>query len=1856
MAYNIPQKLEDNIRAIRLAIAHHEGSKTLTYADITALQKYSGFGGIKAILYPYGPRPEWEAYGATKADLQIYDSIISLHDLLKEHFQESEYKAIVDSLRSSVLTAFYTPEIVASTLFEVLKAQGIGPKRLYEPSAGSGVFITEAIKAFPDLKHITAVEKDVLTGMVLTAINENLIINSKTQIAGLEDTPKEERGKYDLVVSNIPFGNFSVYDPDYDDSNLTGRIHNYFFAKGLEKLSDGGLLAYITTDAFLNSRSNEPARQYLFQRADFLAVTVMPHNLMKDTGNTEAPNHLLIVQKNTGKEKLSREELQLCGVSNQQNKFGQYFLNNFIAAHENVILGNIRMPGTNQYGKPTEVIWQDGDLNQISSPLHSLLSSQLSARLNLKLLRKAQTEGLPQREKEGKKLTYLPMPESKQATAPVQLGLFDSGPAENYGRASAYVNELDESVIEKATVRIIGTIRTTDNPGHEAVVLLTARRHKSNSFVYKLYSNLKELHPLPANWMDARLLGNQIAFVTRELAQYAHSFKHEGDRTLSHIFSFEEKAPEPLATLKTYYKKDTLVLHNDKIGRIEKPDTEFKRAVFRELPSQSGKAFYEMYIPLRDLYLEISYREFSGSAVSDRERQELNDQYEALITHFGILNSVENRKRISEDRAFGLTVLSSLERREGDRFVKADILTQTIVHQKEHFTTDNPAEALAHCLNEIGAVDLELIAGVMGLSEPEVVRHMGDHIYLNPHTSQWETVDKYLSGNVVEKLRQAQAAAERNPENIQFQRSLDAITNVQPERIPFELLDFNLGERWIPMRFYEEFATKLFEQKTQVVYFHSLDSFTVSTGNNLKVNREYAVTTKSGRTTYGNKLLEHALENTAPFFTYEVKVGDKTVRVADNEAIQLAHEKIEQIRSGFNDWLQELPDTEKKHLTDLYNDTFNCYVLRKYDGSHLTFPGLDKKGLGIDDLYFSQKNATWRILQNRGALVDHEVGLGKTLTMIVSAQEMKRLGIAFKPMITALKANVGQVAEAYRIAYPQAKVLAPSESDFTPKRRLRLFNEIKNNNWDAVIVTHDQFGKIPQSPQVQVKILQKELENVELDLHLIKNADGEITKKMLKGLEIRKKNLTGKLAKIVAEIEKKKDREITFEQMGIDHLFVDESHKFKNLTFTTRHNAVAGLGNIQGSQKALNMLFAVRSLQEKFNADLCVTFLSGTPISNSLTEMYLIFKYLRPKEMERQQIQNFDSWAAVYARKTTDFEFSVTNEIIAKERFRHFIKVPELALFYNEITDHKTARHINLQKPELEEYLINIKPTPEQVEFTQKLIQFARTGDGKLIGRGKLSLEEDKARMLIATNYARKMAVDMRLIDPLKYSDHPNNKINECARRFAEIYHKSTPHKGTQLVFCDIGTPGTTGFNIYQALKDVLVKDFGIPSHELQFVHDWQKRKPELFEKMNSGQIRGLIGSTDTLGTGNNVQAHIVALHHLDTPWKPSELEQRDGRGARQGNHVARQYYDNKVQKFIYAVEQSLDNYKFNLLKNKQTFIFQIKNSELSVRRIDEGAADDKTGMNFSEYIAILSGDTTLLTKSRLEKQIAVIESLKLAHYREAIHSQHQVDSLKREKKSKVEILEKLSSDESHLKAHLGYNKDGSKANPVQLSGITSTDSESIGKRLIELYKEWRPSNEAQPTEKIGELYGFDLFIRRQREIYENEGLFEYRYCNSFYASRAETGIKYTFNKGSPNTDNPKLAARHFLNAIDRAESLKGKYNKELRELESEIPKLQQLMKKPFQREKELQEMKKELSMLERQIALNIQQQQLKQHGDSIETSEMESSTISPVLATDSTTPLSKGAHRSIEMAGNTSEKWQQKTFATMRRNRRFKL
>ena len=888
---------------------------------------------------------------------------------------------------------------------------------------------------------------------------------------------------------------------------------------------------------------------------------------------------------------------------------------------------------------------------------------------------------------------------------------------------------------------------------------------------------------------------------------------------------------------------------------------------------QAQKA--QLYIDLRNTYERLYAYEAEKQEENEMLRRHLNTYYDEFVMRYGCLNARQNVKLLMMD-ASGRNMLA-LERSEGGTMVKADIFDRP-VSQETAVAAESPEEALSTSLNLYGGVNLPYMESICDMPQADMLEALKGRVFYNPLAEGYEIADRFIARNVVQKAADVEEWISGHGEHgmlPQARESLEALKEAMPEQIPFEDLDFNFGERWIPTGVYAAYMSRLFDTDVRISYSESLDEYSVACGHRtMKITDEFLV--KGYYRHYdGMHLLKHALHNTCPDMMKKVGEDENgnDIKVRDSEGIQLANAKIDEIRNGFTEWLEEQSPEFKKRLTDMYNNKFNCFVRPKYDGSHQKFPELNLKGLGITDLYPSQKDCIWMLKQNGGGIADHEVGTGKTLIMCVAAHEMKRLGLVHKPMIIGLKANVREIAECYRTAYPNARVLYASEKDFAASGRVRFFNDIRNNDWDCIIMSHDQFGKIPQSPELQQRILQAELDTVEENLEVLRSQGKDVSRAMLKGLEKRKFNLQAKLEKVEHAIKSRTDDVVDFRQMGIDHIFVDESHQFKNLTFNTRHDRVAGLGNSEGSQKALNLLFAIRTIQERTGKDLGATFLSGTTISNSLTELYLLFKYLRPKELERQDIRCFDAWAAIFAKKTTDFEFNVTNNIVQKERFRYFIKVPELAAFYNEITDYRTAEDVGVDRPDKNEVLHHIPPTPDQEYFIKQLMEFAKTGDATLLGRLPLSETEEKAKMLIATDYARKMALDMRMIDP-EYEDHPDNKASHCARTIAEYYRKYDEQLGTQFVFSDLGTYQPGGWSVYTEIKRKLVEDYSIPAHEIRFIQECksEKSRKAVIEAMNEGYVRVLFGSTSMLGTGVNAQRRAVAIHHLDTPWVRHEV------------------------------------------------------------------------------------------------------------------------------------------------------------------------------------------------------------------------------------------------------------------------------------------------------------------------------------------------------------------------------------------------
>ena len=1867
MAFNRKQKLRDNIEAIRTAFILDRENRTATTEERAILQRYCGFGGLKCILNP--AKELTDAVRWAKSDLELFAPTVELHRLIRENSKdETEYKRFVDSLKASVLTAFYTPKEITDTIADVLADYSVRPARMLEPSAGVGVFVDSMLRHSPNA-DVMAFEKDLLTGTIL----RHLYPDQKMRTCGFEKIERPFNNYFDLAVSNIPFGDIAVFDPEFQRSDSFGRrsaqnaIHNYFFLKGLDAVRDGGIVAFITSQGVLNSTKTS-VRDEMFRQAHLVSAIRLPNNLFTDNAGTEVGSDLIILQKDLKKTEMSQDERLMTVI--QTDTKTDLTDNAYFIHHPERIVHTMAKLDTDPYGKPAMVYLHEGKTEGIAGDLRRMLDEDFHFRLVMRLY-----SGSIQRSRMEEKVTVpkeaerpvvtqgtvfsqttetptekpQPVEEKPEIEPPqrqekaVQLSLLDL-----WGMTEE-VSQQPKTAKKKKTAKKAVTAKNTQ-PKPKVTVTPTAPTAKPtmenkevkadntpkpadpddiyatldwetnppiNGF-YEMMMDLtperrKELRELARQHNEKQVATEKAEVKTApetpreqprqeealpEVAATPAATDTPSEAATSLFPELEAEKPKeevidlsPRAYHRTpemHLREGSLVADRSRrtVGYLK--DITPYGATFQPLDLkgyQKEKAL--LYVSLRDAYERLYRYESNSHEENVPWREHLNTCYDEFVMRYGNLNAKQNVKLVMMD-AGGRDILS-LERAENGKFVKADIFDRPVSFSVEsHVNVGTPEEALSASLNKFGTVNLDYMKTITDGTEEELLTALQGRIYYNPLVTGYEIKDRFIAGNVIEKAERIEAWMGENPESgcmPEVKQALDALKDAEPPRIAFEDLDFNFGERWIPTGVYSAYMSHFYSTDVKIAYSPTLDEFSVACSHkNFKIWDEFCV--KGYYRSYdGMSLLKHALHNTCPDMMKSIGKDEhgNDIKVRDSEGIQLANAKIDEIRNGFTEWLEEQSPQFKERLTTMYNRKFNCFVRPKYDGSHQTFPDLNLKGLasrGIRSVYPSQMDCVWMLKQNGGGICDHEVGTGKTLIMCIAAHEMKRLNLAHKPMIIGLKANVAEIAATYQAAYPNARILYASEKDFSTANRVRFFNNIKNNDYDCVIMSHDQFGKIPQSPELQQRILQAELDTVEENLEVLRQQGKNVSRAMLKGLEKRKFNLVAKLEKVEHAIQSRTDDVVDFKQMGIDHIFIDESHQFKNLTFNTRHDRVAGLGNSEGSQKALNMLFAIRTIQERTGRDLGATFLSGTTISNSLTELYLLFKYLRPKELERQDIRCFDAWAAIFAKKTTDFEFNVTNNVVQKERFRYFIKVPELAAFYNEITDYRTAEDVGVDRPHKNEILHHIPPTPDQEYFIKQLMEFAKTGDATLLGRLPLSETEEKAKMLIATDYARKMALDMRMIDP-HYEDHPDNKASHCAKMIAEYYQKYDAQKGTQFVFSDLGTyqPGD-GWNVYSEIKRKLTEDYGIPASEVRFIQECKidKARKAVIDAMNAGTVRVLFGSTSMLGTGVNAQKRCVAIHHLDTPWRPSDLQQRDGRGVRAGNEIAKHFAGNNVDVIIYAVEKSLDSYKFNLLHCKQTFISQLKSGAMGARTIDEGAMDEKSGMNFSEYMALLSGNTDLLDKAKLDKRIASLEGERKSFNKGKRDSEFKLESKTGELRNNTAIVEAMTKDWDRFAAAAKTDKDGNRLNMLKVDGVDSADEKVIGKHLQEIAKNAATGGLYKP---VGEIYGFPVKVISERMMRDGLEFTDNRFV-------VEGNYKYTYNNGHLAMADPVVAARNFLNALEKIPSAIDQYKAKNEVLKKEIPQLQAIAGKVWKKEDELRQLKSELAALDRKIQLEL--------------------------------------------------------------------
>ena len=1721
MAYNKKQKLQDNIEAIRTALQLEKEGRAATEAEREVLRKYSGFGGLKLVLNPIDAKSINDEKVWKVGDRPYIADTLRLHDVLKENSKDDrQYRDYVQSLKNSVLTSFYTPQPIIEGIAKVFKEQGVEVKQMLDPSAGIGKFGDAFKGEYPDVK-VSAFEKDQLTGLILKALNPQDSIT----VDGFETVKAEQKGNFDVVTSNIPFGDIRVFDTDYAKGSeaqrdATKAIHNYFFLKSLDMAREGGFVAFITSRGFMDSPSNNGIREEISKNARLVGAFRLPDGMFRDEAGTDVGSDLVVLQKYTGYDKsLDPDTQAFCEVDNgfkamSGEDYSDIALNahwwkSMMAPDSEAIVATKWEKGTDPYGKPTLVFTHDGGMEGIAKQLSEYFKRDL----------------------------YSDYVEYYKTNAPkVEEKEFAS-----VEKGEKVVNEQAQVQCQKVSAE--QTVKPMEQQGVKQTVQPKTQEAPVQLDLFSMWDAIEQ-----------------------ETVQ--QTVEQEQSKST-------EKAPK----------------------------------------KTKDEQRMDLYYQIRDAYEELYDTEAQTREEQPEMREKLNQVYDEFVEKFGHLNERKNARVIMNDQK-GRDVLA-LENAEGKNFVKADIFSRPVsfvAYEISH--VDTPEDALFASLNRYGKVDLEYMAGITGKTEQQLTEELKGRIYYMPN-GDYEISSKVLSGNVYDKLayvddaiQMVQAQMEQDAEEGKTeQNDIDprivplleetkaALEQSIPQQIPFDDIGLQFGERWIPVSYYEDYISKLFDTNIEIHYAEHIDEYSLKAENryNLKIREEYCV--RGEYKDYdGMALLSHAFHDTTPDIQKCVGSDDdgNDIKAPDMEKIQLANAKIQEIREGFTEYLTNLPKEKRDELQEMYNRKFNCFVKAKYDGSHQTFPGIDMKALAssrfnVKDIYKSQKDCVWMLLQNGGGICDHEVGTGKTLIMCMAAHEMHRLGLANKPMIIALKANVAEIATTYQAAFPDDKILYASEKDFSPANRSKFFNNIKNNDYACVIMSHDQFGKIPQAAEVQRQILSDELRDIDEALDVLRNQGGNISGRMLTGLEKRKENLSVKIMELQSDMAKRKDDFVDFGMMGIDHIFIDESHQFKNLTFTTRHQRVSGLGNPAGSQKALNLLYAIRTIQNRTGKDLGATFLSGTTISNSLTELYLLFKYLRPKAMEQQGIHSFDAWAAVYAKKTSDYEFNVTNAVVQKERFRYFVKVPELATFYNEITDYRTGEDVGLDRPNMNIILHNMKPTADQQDFNQRLVEFAQTGDGELIFRLPLSEREQKGKMLIATDASRKASLDMRLVAPDIFGDDPNNKASHCAKLVSEYYQKYNEQKGTQFIFSDLSTYKPGEWNVFTEIKEKLVNDYGIPENEIRFIQEAknEKQRKEMIKQMNEGTIRVLFGSTSTLGTGVNAQKRAVAVHHIDIPWRPSDLEQRNGRARRSGNDIAKLYANNNVDIIIYAVERTLDSYKFNLLQNKQLFITQLKTNQLGTRVIDEGAMDEENGMNFAEYVAVLSGNDDLLEKAKLEKKIMALESERKTYMQARRETEWRLESAQEKVKKNEAIIKDMTEDYEKFQSAVKQGEDD-----VSLPGLVMKDIpeytedgayniEGMGAALQDAGR-----TIGNKDRQMGTVYGFPLIVNTVY-MYDEKMKKDVYAGNTFYV---QGHYLYEHNNGklAMSKDNRLGAVRYGVQALEKIPGIIQQYQKRNEQLAKDIAEYQRIAGKPWGKEDDLKAMKHDLEALDKKIQASL--------------------------------------------------------------------
>ena len=1478
-------KFRMNMDAINLLKELEFDGRQATPEEQVILSRYVGWGGLA------------DAFDETK------DNWKSEFAELYTALSPEEYAAA----RSSTLNAHYTSPTVIKAIYEAVCSMGFETGNILEPSMGVGNFFGLLPESMQN-SRLYGVELDSITGRIA----KQLYPKADITVAGFETT--DRRDFYDLAIGNVPFGQYQVNDRAYN--KLGFSIHDYFFAKALDQVRPGGVVAFVTSRYTMDKQSPE-VRKYIAQRAELLGAIRLPNNAFKANAGTEVVSDIIFLQKRDRPIEIEPDWIHL-GKNDDGFAINSYFID-----HPEMILGRQTSEST-QYGKQDFTV----------EPIEGLeLADQLHDAV--KYIRGTYTEA--------------------------ELPELGAGEA------------IDTSIPADPNVK---------------------------------------------NYSYTVVDGN------------------------------------------VYYRENS---------RMVKPD--LNAAAMERVKGM---------VELRDCVQKLIGQQMDGYTPDEVIRQtqrELNELYDNFTAKHGLINSRGNALAFADDSSYYL--LCSLEVLDEDNNLKrkADMFTKRTIKPSEVVTSvDTASEALAVSIAEKAMVDMAYMSQLTGKTEEELASDLRGVIYMDfnrkPDGSYtWRTADDFLSGNVREKLAYYQKALDMLPEGAEHRSEIAdnvaALKSAQPKDLDASEIEVRLGATWIDKSYIQQFMVETFEPPYYLRRSIEVNYSPFSAEWNITGKSQPSYSDVNAYMTYGTdranayKILEDTL-NLRDVRIYDTVTDPdgKERRVLNSKETTLAQQKQQAIKDAFHDWIWKDPD-RRQELVTKYNELFNSNRPREYDGSHIVFSGMNPE----ITLREHQLNAVAHILYGGNTLLAHEVGAGKTFEMVAAAMESKRLGLCQKPLFVVPNHLTEQWASEFLRLYPSANILAATKKDFEPRNRKKFCGRIATGDYDVIIIGHSQFERIPVSQERQERLLQEQIMEIEEGLEELKASRAE--RFTIKSLERTKKGLETRLKKL--QDSTRKDDVITFEQLGVDRLYVDEAHSFKNLFLYTKMRNVAGLST-SDAQKSSDMLLKCRYIDEITDSR-GVVFATGTPVSNSMTELYTMMRYLQHDTIRDKGLAHFDCWASTFGETTTAIELAPEGTgYRARTRFAKFFNLPELMNLFKEAADIKTADQLNLPTPTPIYHNEVAQPTEIQQAMVQELSERAAA-----VHAGTVDPSVDN--MLRITSDGRKLGLDQRIINP-NLPDEPTSKVNMCVDNIHRIWEEGQENKLTQLVFCDLSTPKSSaskkvakapaanldspelralehlaekddtpeeaGFTVYDDIRDKLVAR-GIPREQIAFIHEanTEARKKELFSKVRSGQVRVLMGSTFKMGAGMNVQDRLIALHDLDAPWRPGDLEQRSGRIIRQGN------MNPEVHIYRYVTEATFDAYLWQTLENKQKFISQIMTSKSPVRACDD---IDETALSYAEIKALCAGDERIKEKMDLDVDVARLKLMKANHQSQQYRLE---DNLLRYFPEQIEQSKGfIAGFEADMKtlAENPHPVDGFAGMTVR--GDVLTDKENAGAALVDAFKE----------------------------------------------------------------------------------------------------------------------------------------------------------------------------------------------------------